>query len=308
MPPGVCRFRGPGRPLSVPNVSPSASQASVAAQATGTLFLVSTPIGNLADITHRAVAILGDVETILCEDTRHSRTLLSRYGITTPVESLHEHNEAAAIPHVVRRLVAGGRLALISDAGTPTVSDPGGRLVAAAIADGVSVVPIPGPSAILAALSASGLGGGAFSFLGFLDRKGEGRRRQLASLSRLEHPGVLYEAPQRVGATLQDLADAGCGERSAVVARELTKQFEEFRRGTVAELAEYYRDEPPRGEVVIIVDGRAGDDGPQDPEVLRQSVSTLRAEGVGARDIARTLVERFGIARNEAYRLAHEDA
>jgi 16S rRNA (cytidine1402-2'-O)-methyltransferase len=308
MPPGVRRFRGSGRSPPVPNVLPSSSQAPVAAQATGTLYVVSTPIGNLADVTHRALAVLGEVEAILCEDTRHSRTLLTRYGIATPVESLHEHNEASAIPRVLRRLLSGGRLALISDAGTPTVSDPGARLVAAAIADGVSVVPIPGPSALLAALSASGLGGGPFTFFGFLDRKGEGRRRQLASLSSLEHPGVLYEAPSRVGTTLQDLVEAGCGGRRAVVARELTKQYEEFRRGTVAELAEYYRDEPPRGEVVVIVDGRAGEAVEHDPEALRQSVATLRAEGVGARDIARALVERFGIARNEAYRMAHEDA
>ncbi|MCC6318613.1 MAG: 16S rRNA (cytidine(1402)-2'-O)-methyltransferase [Gemmatimonadaceae bacterium] len=257
-------------------------------------------------MSHRAVEVLRAVDLILCEDTRHSRTLLAHYDITTPVEALHEHNEATVVPRLVRRLADGASVALVSDAGTPTLSDPGSRLVASAIAHDLTVVPVPGASAVLAALSASGLGGGPFTFLGFLDRKGEGRRRQVGALSRLEHPGVLYEAPQRVGATLDDLASAGCGNRQAVVARELTKQFEEFRRGTVAELAEYYREVPPRGEVVIIVDGR----GPEvpDPAELRHMVVALRAEGLGARDVARALVERAGLARNEAYRLAHEDA
>jgi 16S rRNA (cytidine1402-2'-O)-methyltransferase len=270
--------------------------------------VVSTPIGNLGDITQRALDTLRTADTILCEDTRHSRTLLSHYGITTPVEALHEHNEAAATPALLRRLAAGARLALISDAGTPTLSDPGGRLIAAAIGAGTRVTPVPGASALLAALSASGLAGGPFTFLGFLDRKGSARRDQVHLLSSLAHPSVIYEASPRVAATLDDLCSAGCGNRQAVVARELTKQYEEFRRGTVAELAEYYRQSPPRGEVVIVVEGRAADEGHRDPDELRSAVAGLRQEGLGSRDVARALVERFGLARNEAYRLAHEDA
>ena len=271
----------------------------------GVLFVVSTPIGNLGDMTYRAVQVLRSCDTILCEDTRHSRTLLSHYDIGAPVESLHEHNEAASIPRVLGRLTAGARLSLITDAGTPGISDPGSRLVAAAVEAGITVVPVPGASAVVAALSASGLSGGPFTFLGFLERKGGERREQLAMLSSLDHPGVLYEAPQRLGATLSDLAECGCANRQAVVAREVTKQFEEFRRGTVAELAEYYREHPPRGEVVLIVAGRGADDGGPDPEKLRQTVEALRAQGLGARDVARLLSERFGLARNEAYRVAH---
>ena len=294
----------------MPNVRATRAPAppSPAPLPAGTLFLVSTPIGNLGDVTHRAVDTLRAADAILCEDTRHSRTLLAHYGVTTPVEALHEHNEASAAPALVHRLRAGARLALISDAGTPTLSDPGGRLVAAAIAAGVPVVPVPGATAAIAALSASGLGGGPFTFLGFLDRKGSARRRHLALLSTLPHPGVIYEAPQRVAATLDDLCGEGCANRQAVVARELTKQFEEFRRGTVAELAEYYRASPPRGEVVIVVEGRRDDEGRYDLEAVQRAVAGWRNEGMGSRDVARALTERFGLARNEAYRLAHEDA
>lgn len=178
----------------------------------------------------------------------------------------------------------------------------------AAVAAGIRVVPYPGPSALLAALMGAGLGAGSFTFFGFLDRKGEGRRRQLTDLSRLPHLGVLYEAPGRVGATLDDLAGLGCGDRRAVVGRELTKRYEEFRRGTVAELAEYYRNAPPRGEVVIVVEGAAAPVREVDPEDVRAAILAWKAEGLGTRDVARALVERFGIGRNDAYRLSLDDA
>ncbi len=273
----------------------------------GTLYVVSTPIGNLGDMTHRAVDTLARVAVVLCEDTRHSRALLDHYGITTPVAALHEHNEARETPRVLARLAEGGEVALISDAGTPLLSDPGERLVQAAIEAGATVVPIPGPSALLAALVGGGLSTGAFTFVGFLARKGKERAAQLAMLSTLPHTGVLYEAPNRVGDTLADLATVMGDEASArrvVVGRELTKKFEEFRRGTVDELAAAFRDAPPRGEVVILLEGRKAKE--LDDAVLRESAQALRREGATTREIVRSLVERHGAPRNLAYRLAQD--
>ena len=269
------------------------------------LFIVSTPIGNLSDMTLRAIETLRTCDLILCEDTRHSRTLLSHHGIATAMQSLHEHNEARETPRLVERMQRGANLALISDAGTPFVSDPGARLVKGAIAAGVAVVPIPGASAVLAALVASGLGEGAFTFFGFLPRKGKARLERLAVLSTLEHPSVLYEAANRVVDTLGDLVAQGAGGRAAVVARELTKQFEEVKRGTVTQLIEYYRDTPPRGEVVIVVDGASAP--VSDPEVMRDAAREMRAGGASAREVTQRLVNEFGASRNVAYRLAHED-
>lgn len=273
----------------------------------GSLFVVATPIGNLGDITYRAIETLGRVSLILCEDTRHSRGLLDHYGITTPVGSLHEHNEARETPRLLSRLASGESMALISDAGTPLVSDPGARLVHAAADAGITVVPIPGPSAVVTALSAAGLPTDAFTFLGFLARKGKERAAQLAMLSTLPHTGVLYEAPNRVADTLDDLAGvigSGAGERRAVIARELTKKFEEFRRGTVAELAASARAIPPRGEVVILIEGRG--EVAVDEAVLRESAQVLRREGATTKEIVRSLVDRHGAPRNLAYRLAQD--
>lgn len=267
--------------------------------------MVSTPIGNLSDITLRAIETLRTCDLILCEDTRHSRTLLNHFGIETPVQSLHEHNEARETPRLVERMQKGARLALISDAGTPFVSDPGSRLVKGAIAGGLRVVPIPGPSAVLAAVVASGLGEGPFTFFGFLPRKRKDRDEQLARLSTLEHPSVLYEAANRVVATLEELEAQDLGGRPAVVARELTKQFEDVRRGTVTELIEYYRNTPPRGEVVLVVDGAPAS--VPDPEVMREAARDMRGRGASAREVSQRLVNEFGASRNVAYRLAHED-
>ncbi|HEY0997756.1 MAG TPA: 16S rRNA (cytidine(1402)-2'-O)-methyltransferase, partial [Gemmatimonadaceae bacterium] len=213
----------------------------------GTLYVVSTPIGNMGDFSFRAVEVLGAVGAVLAEDTRHSRHLLDRYGVRTPLIAHHEHNEAKSTPALVARLRAGESLAIITDAGTPLVSDPGARLVRAALDAGVRVVPVPGASAMLAALVASGLDATRFTFFGFLPRKGRERGEAIASLVALPHTAVVYEAPGRVGDTLRDLADAGAGAREAVVARELTKQYEEVRRGTVASLAADYAGEGPRG-------------------------------------------------------------
>ena len=270
----------------------------------GRLHLVSTPIGNLGDISARAIETLRGVTAILAEDTRHSRHLLARHGVTTPVEAYHEHNEARQTPRIIERLLAGQSFALISDAGTPLVSDPGARLVRAAIDAGVVVTPVPGASALLAALAASGLDVERFTFFGFLPRKGRERVESLDALLALPHTAVLYEAANRVGDTLRDLATRGGGGREAVVAREMTKQFEEFRRGTVDALAEYYGESAPRGEVVIVVAGAVP--APVDEGALRQHAERLRAGGASTRDIVRLLVEDFHAPRNLAYRIAHE--
>lgn len=271
---------------------------------TGRLYIVSTPIGNLGDITIRAIETLKSVAAILAEDTRHSRQLLGRYDIATPLIAYHEHNEARVTPRIIARLRTGASLALITDAGTPLLSDPGARLVRAAIDAGVAVSPIPGASALLAALVASGIDSDRFTFFGFLPRKGKARVEALAAIVALEHPAVVYEAPQRLSDTLRDLAARGAGGREAVVAREMTKQFEEFRRGTVEALAEYYRESAPRGEVVVVLAGAAAVT--VDEQSLREQVQRLRATGASTRDIVRLLVEEHHAPRNVAYRIAHE--
>ena len=270
----------------------------------GSLYVVSTPIGNLRDITLRAIDVLRAVDLILAEDTRHSRHLLDHHGIATPMLSYHEHNEARATEAAIARLREGRDVALISDAGTPLVSDPGTRVVRAAAEAGIAVVPIPGPSAVLAALVSSALGSERFTFFGFLARKGREREDALQELSSLRYTSVLYEAPNRVAATLGELGARGAGERRVVVARELTKQFEEIRRGTVAELSAYYESAPPRGEVVIVLEGTTLQ--PLAEDELRSRARLMRAAGLSARDVAAALVREGGASRNLAYRLAHE--
>jgi 16S rRNA (cytidine1402-2'-O)-methyltransferase len=219
----------------------------------GTLYVVSTPIGNLGDITHRALHILGNVDVIAAEDTRTSRVLLDHYGITTPLVSCFIQNELRRIPELVQRLKAGGSVAVVSDAGTPGISDPAFALVRAALQEGSQVVPVPGASAMLAALVASGLPTERFVFEGFLPHK-KGRKTRIGQIAGEPRTVVLYESPHRIERTLSDLGDA-IGDRRAVLARELTKKFEEMRRGTVQELLEGVRAVPPRGEIVLIIEG-----------------------------------------------------
>lgn len=273
--------------------------------APGMLYIVSTPIGNLGDLSARAIETLKSVHVVLAEDTRHSRPLLQRFEVETPLVSYHEHNEARTAHALVARMLAGESMALISDAGTPLLSDPGARLVAAAIEAGVRVVPIPGASALLSALVASGISADRFTFFGFLERKGAERTRAIAEIASLAHTAVLYEAAPRVAATLRDLSQAGCGARMGAVARELTKQFEEVKRGTLDALALYYDESPPRGEVVIVIEGAPLVE--VDENVARELARALRAGGLSARDVARSLVAEQGIARNVAYRLAQEE-
>jgi 16S rRNA (cytidine1402-2'-O)-methyltransferase len=270
----------------------------------GALYIVSTPIGNMGDMSFRAVEVLSSAALVVAEDTRHSRRLLDHYQITTRCAPYHEHNEARETPRLVKRLVEGETIALITDAGTPLLSDPGSRLVAAAIDAGITVVPIPGASALLAALVGSGLAGEQFTFYGFLPRKGKDRLRALTEIMRMRHTAIIYEAPPRVGATLSEIAEAGAGTRMAVVARELTKKFEEYARGTVAELARRFLDAPARGEVVILISGATSD--ALSEQFLGEEVRRLRDAGTSQREIVEWLISRHGAPRNLAYKLAHE--
>ena len=270
----------------------------------GALHVVSTPIGNLGDMTLRALAVLQQVAAICCEDTRQSRPMLERFGIGTTTLALHEHNEASMTPRLIERLRAGESLALISDAGTPLVSDPGARLVDAVRAADLRVVPVPGASATLAALVACGLTPHPFTVLGFPDRKGKARENLLALAARLPHAVVLFESPNRLVDTLRDLAGIAGAGRQVAVARELTKHFEEIRRGTLEEVAAYYEAAPPRGEIVIVLAGATAAEPSEDG--LRATADAMRAEGFRPRDIVRMLMDEHGASRNLAYRLAHD--
>ncbi len=271
----------------------------------GKLYVVSTPIGHLGDISLRALRVLQSVNRILCEDTRHAHTLLARYGIRTQTVALHEHNEARTTPLVLDQLREGAALALISDAGTPLVSDPGERLVRAIVDAGLRVVPVPGASAALAALVGSGLPAHPSTILGFLPRKGRMRDDLLRWATSAPHSVVIYESPNRVADTLTDLAAVADGERPAVVARELTKRFEEFKRGTLASLAAYYSETPPRGEIVIVLAAAPPTVAPTE-DSLRDVARQLAADGLAPRAVMTALTEQHGAPRNLAYRLAHE--
>ena len=270
----------------------------------GTLYLVSTPIGNLGDMTHRAVEVLSSAALIIAEDTRHSRRLLDHYKISTPLKSYHEHNEAQETPKLVARLRAGDSIALISDAGTPLISDPGSRLVAAAVEANLSVVPIPGASSVMAAIVGSGMPLERFTFVGFLPRRGRERSEMIADIVASHSTVVMFEAANRVGATLDALAASGAGDRPAVVARELTKQFEEFKRGSVSELAAVYTEVDPKGEVVLVIAG--AEKSTVSEGELSDAARKLRASGNSPRDVMEHLMSGLGAPRNVAYKLAHE--
>ncbi len=270
----------------------------------GRLYVVSTPIGNMGDFSFRGVETLRHSALVLAEDTRHTRHLLDRYDIVTPMQPYHEHNEARQTPRLIERLQAGDDLALVSDAGTPLVSDPGARLVRAAIEAGLEVVPVPGASALLAALVASGFPAEPFTFYGFLPRGGADRAPRLVAVAQSPFTSVLYEAPGRVVDTLSAVAERAGGDRPAAVGRELTKIHEELRRGTLAELVAYYSETPPRGEVVIVI---AGAPAPVlDESALRERARDLRAQGYSVRDTAAELAREFNAARNLSYRVARD--
>jgi len=255
-------------------------------------------------MSHRAVEVLSSAALVIAEDTRHSRRLMDHYRIETPLSSYHEHNEAKETPRLVARLQRGDSIALISDAGTPLISDPGSRLVEAALAAGLPVVPIPGASAVMAALVGSGMPLERFTFFGFLPRKGKERSVAIADIVASHVTSVLFESPNRVGATLEAVCAAGAGDRAAVVARELTKQFEEFKRGSVADLAKAYKDTDPKGEVVLVI---AGAEKKAISETdLNDAATELRASGKTPRDVMEHLVSALGAPRNLAYKIAHQ--
>jgi 16S rRNA (cytidine1402-2'-O)-methyltransferase len=272
------------------------------------LYIVSTPIGNLSDMTYRAVETLRNVHRILAEDTRRTGILLKHYGISTPMISAHEHNEAARAAHVVAWLQSGEDLALVSDAGTPLLSDPGARLVQAVVAAGFDVVPIPGASALLAALVAAGIEAEPFTFFGFLPRTGKDRRERLAQLGPMSHTAVLYEAPGRVERLLKELLESCGSDRRAAVARELTKIHETIVRGTLQELVSYYEDQPVKGEVVVVLAG-AEPLPVEDAETTAAEVAReLLEAGGSARDVAREIAARFQLSRNTAYHITQNVA
>lgn len=244
----------------------------------GELFLVATPIGNLKDITLRALEILQSVDRIACEDTRTSGVLMKHYAITTPLSAYHTHNEAEATEQLVGQLAQGARIALVSDAGTPLLSDPGARLVRAAIAAGVRVTPIPGASALLSAISIAGLPAEQFYYAGFLPNKSTPRKTALQRLATIPATLVFYEAPHRLLDTLADLQQT-FGNREAAVARELTKLYEECVRGTLSELVQHFEQHAPRGECVILVNGAPPPAEMSDSEIdaaLREAMQTMR--------------------------------
>ena len=248
-----------------------------------TLYIVATPIGNLSDASGRSIEVLGAVDGILAEDTRRTRKLLDRYDLRTSLTSLHGHNETSRIPRVVTRLDAGESLALVSDAGTPLLSDPGERLVRAVLDAGHTVTPVPGPSAILSALMGAGFATVPFIFHGFVPRKGKPRQVMLEQIASAPETSVVFESPERVATLLRALVALVADDRQVVVAREMTKIHEEFFRGTMAEAARYYAENKARGEVTVVVSPRSPAEGMAEG---RESV-----DEVAARALARALVD-----------------
>jgi len=273
----------------------------------GTLVVVATPLGNLGDLSARASEVLRTVPVVAAEDTRRTRGLLTHLGAAPQLLSYHAHSEDRRLESLLQILHDGRDVALVSDAGTPAVSDPGSDLVAAARESGIVVVPIAGPSAVATALSAAGFKGDRYLFLGFVPRKGGDRARLLSRAAAEEWSVVFFEAPPRLTGLLADLVKVAGGERRAVVARELTKLHEEFRLGPLKELASYYSEHPPRGELTVVLEGTGMPAEPPDrTEDAREQAALLLAEGLTRREVVRRLSDTLGLSRNDAYRLVME--
>lgn len=270
----------------------------------GTLYVVATPIGNLEDLSYRATRILSEVSLIACEDTRHTRKLLNHYGIKSKTVSYHDHNEREQASHLIEFLKTGKDVAVVSDAGTPGISDPGFRIVSLALAEGFPVVPLPGPTALISALVASGLPIDEFFFGGFLPARQTARRNRLAELSTIKATLVFYEAPHRIIDTLKDAREI-LGERDAAIARELTKLHEEILRGRLSELANQFDQSKhePRGEMVLIIDRQeiARIENKSGPSVATL-VAGFEAEGLEQRAALKKAAKQLGLSRAEAYR------
>ena len=272
----------------------------------GTLYVVATPLGNLGDLSPRATETLKRVSAVAAEDTRRSKPLLNHAGSRAELVSFHAHSSERALERILRILVEGRDVALITDAGTPAISDPGVDLVAAARERGIPIVTIPGPTAVAASLSVSGISGDRYTFLGFLPRKGSDRRRLLLTAAESEWTVVLFEAPNRVTQLLADLIEVCGPERQASVSRELTKVFEETRAGTLQELSDHYTEAPIRGEVTVVLSGTGKQKVQEPPPDPAERARALLDEGLSRKDVAHRLAEETGISRNTAYRLVSE--
>ncbi|HIK26940.1 MAG: 16S rRNA (cytidine(1402)-2'-O)-methyltransferase [Oscillatoriaceae bacterium SKW80] len=274
-------------------------------QKSGTLYIVGTPIGNLEDISFRAVRILKQVDAIAAEDTRHTGKLLHHFQIKKPQISYHEHNQLQRIPEILERLHQGATIALVTDAGMPGISDPGYELVKACVKNGITVVPIPGASAAITALSAAGLPTERFVFEGFLPVKGKERHQRLEMLQSESRTIILYEAPHRLRATLQDLINIFGGERQIVIARELTKLHEEFWRGTIEKALDYYSQREPQGEFTLIISGSPKIETPiLSEESIKSELIKLLKQGMSRSDASRKIAEQTSLPRRQIYQLS----
>jgi 16S rRNA (cytidine1402-2'-O)-methyltransferase len=270
----------------------------------GTLYVVGTPIGNLEDMTFRGVRILQTVDLIAAEDTRHTGKLLQHFQIKTPQVSYHDHNRSSRIPELLKQLSEGKAIALVTDAGVPGISDPGYELVKCCVEEGIVVVPIPGPSAVITALSAAGLPTDRFVFEGFLPAKSQQRREHLESLQTEFRTLIFYVSPHRLQETLQDCAEILGRDRYIVLARELTKLYEEFWRGTFAEAIFYYNEREPKGEYTLVVAGKPSEL-PQFSEIeLKAELEKLMSQGVSCSQASRQLAKVTSLNRRQLYQLA----
>ncbi len=279
------------------------------AKATGKLYLVATPIGNLEDVTLRALSVLKEVSLIACEDTRHTSKLLSHYGISTPRESHHEHNESARIPRLLDVLRSGRDIALVTDAGMPLVSDPGYLLVTACRNEGIAVVPVPGASAVIAALAGSGLPADSFHFAGFLPSRPSARLRRLRELAAIPATLILFEAPHRILASLEEMVEV-LGPRRACLARELTKIHEEFLHGTLPEILQKLRERPRvQGEITLVIDrGEPEEKTDSWPDSIDEHLAgEMSRTGAARNEALKRIAQQRGISRKEAYRLLLEE-
>jgi 16S rRNA (cytidine1402-2'-O)-methyltransferase len=269
----------------------------------GTLYVVATPIGNLEDITYRAVRVLKEADLIACEDTRHTAKLLQHYGIDKPTVSYHEHNEAARAEELVAKLEQGLSVAQVSDAGMPGISDPGYRVIRLAIEHGIQVVPVPGPSALIAALAASGLPTDSFQFLGFVPSKSGQRRTMLEAFREAQHTTIFYEAPHRIAATMEDIVEILGPERPVVLARELTKIHEEFIRGTAAAVLVRIQDHELKGEITLLIGkGEVQEAKTAVKDIAQRLEEIMREQKIDEKAALKIVAKERGLSKSEAYR------
>lgn len=276
----------------------------------GTLYLCATPIGNLEDMTYRAVRLLGEADLIAAEDTRNTRKLLTHFAIHTPLTSYHEHNKDKKGEELIARLLRGENIVVVSDAGLPGIADPGSLLVQQAIAQQIRVTPLPGANAALSALICSGLDTTMFTFVGFLPKTAKKRRELLEKLCRQEETMLFYESPHRLKATLKELGEVFGQTRQAAAARELTKKFEEFIRGSLGEIAAYFDENLPRGEFCLVVDGFSGDDKPEEATAVLEPYALvcqlMHEAGLDKKAAIKEAAVRLNMGRRDVYKLVLE--